>query len=129
LVTDNVVNPKSLIKQVDKGVPISGNLKTAAKFAEEYPNVNKVIANTPNEFTLADVATMAYGVGASNPFVAALGPVRAASRKAFSMPAAQRSMIKGIGNQGLIPTTVNAVNANAPYIPYMGLLNFPNENQ
>lgn len=129
LVTDNVVNPKSLLKQIDKGVPISGDLKTAAKFAEAYPNVNKVISKTPNEFTLPDVAATAYGAGAGNPIIAALGPLRAAARHTVALSPVQRRMISGIGNQGLIPTTVNAINTKAQYIPYAGLLGTPYKEQ
>lgn len=127
LVADNIVNPKTLIRQIDKGVPISGNLKTAAKFASEYPNVNKVVRETPNPFSVIDVATTAYGAGAGNPLVALLAPLRVGARYGFSNPIAQRRMIENIGSQGLSPTVKNAANAANPYIPYMGLLNYPEE--
>jgi hypothetical protein len=127
LVADNIVNPKSLIKQIDKGVPISGNLKTAAKFASEYPNVNKVVRETPNPFSVYDVATTAYGAGSGNQALALLAPLRVAARAGFSNPIAQRRMIQNIGSQGSAPTIKNAINASSQYVPYMGLLNYQEE--
>lgn len=129
LIRDNVINPKSLVKQVEKGVPISGELKTAAKFASEYPNVNKAIGETPSPLSIYDVGATAYGLGSGNKLLAMLAPLRVGARAAITNPLTQRAITSNIGKPSLAPTVTNALNLAAPYTPYMGLLNFNQEEQ
>lgn len=106
------VNARQLAKQMDKNVPLSGELELAAKFSKTFPNVTKVVTEHPNAFSIYDVIGAAAGAGAQNPFLLGVPALRVAGRYgALSKPIQQKFV------QPQYPTQ------SQPFVPYMGLLN------
>jgi hypothetical protein len=60
LVGENVIDYRKIGKLIDKK-PITGELELAARFAKEFPRVNKPVAYQPTAFTLPDVYGTAIG--------------------------------------------------------------------
>lgn len=111
-----MVDAKVIGKQLDKNVPISGDLALAGKFAKTFPRVNKPVAEAPNPFSIYDVIGASYGAGATNPLILGLPLARVESRYAMESPAFQQRFVQPQYEQ---PTV--------PYVPYMGLLNTENQ--
>ncbi len=107
-----MVDAKVIGKQLDKNVPISGDLALAGKFAKTFPRVNKPVAETPNPFSIYDVIGASYGAGATNPLILGLPLARVGSRYAMESPAFQQRFVQ----PQYQPIT-------QPFIPYQGILN------
>lgn len=107
-----MVDAKAIGKQLDKNVPISGELALAGKFAKTFPRVNKPIAEQPNPFSIYDVIGASYGAGSLNPLLMGLPIARVGSRYAMESPAFQQRFVQ----PQYQPIT-------QPFIPYQGILN------
>lgn len=107
-----MVDAKSIGKQLDKNVPISGDLALAGKFAKTFPKVNKPVTEQPNPFSIYDVIGGAYGAGSANPLILGLPFARVGSRYAMESPAFQQRFVQ----PQYQPLT-------QPFVPYQGILN------
>jgi ribosomal protein L29 len=91
------VDAQVLAKQLDKGVPLSGNLKTIASVAQEFPNVTrnaaKIKQQSPVNMTDTAVATTAALVS-GNPAALAAMAVRPVVRKVLTSERYQNSLAK-----------------------------------
>jgi len=106
------VDARVISKQLSKKAPITGELQLVGKFAQAFPKVTKPVGEQPNPFSIYDVIGTSYGVGAANPFVAAVPAARIAGRYGvLSKPIQQR----------FVNPTYQQI--TAPFVPYQGLLN------
>jgi hypothetical protein len=106
------VDARAIAKQLNKKAPITGELQLIGKFAQAFPKVNKPVGEQPNPFSIYDVIGTSYGVGASNPTVAALPAARVAGRYGvLSRPIQERFV------------TPTYQQLTRPLAPYQGLLN------
>jgi hypothetical protein len=91
------VDAQVLAKQLDKGVPLSGNLKTIASVASEFPNVTrnaaKIKQQSPVNMTDTAVATAA-AVASGNPLALAAMAARPLVRRALTSDRYQNSLAK-----------------------------------
>ena len=106
-----MVDAKAIGKQLDKNVPISGELALAGKFAKTFPRVNKQVSETPNPFSIYDIVGGAYGAGAGNPLLLGLPLARAGSRYLMESPTFQQRFVQP-----------QYESVTQPFIPYQGLL-------
>ena len=107
-----MVDAKAIGKQLDKNVPISGELALAGKFAKTFPRVNKPVTEQPNPFSIYDVIGGSYGAGAGNPLLLGLPLARVGSRYMMESPSFQQRYVQ--------PTYKSITQ---PFVPYQGLLN------
>ena len=112
-----MVDAKSIGKQLDKNVPISGDLALAGKFAKTFPRVNKPVTEQPNPFSIYDVIGGSYGAGANNPLLFGLPLGRVGSRYLMESPTFQQRFVQ----PQYQPLTQQI-------IPYQGLLS-PKEEE
>ena len=68
------VSAPKLAAQLNKGKPLSGNLRQIAEFAAEFPEVVKVPTTSVPNFSPLDLVTMGASLAASLPTTAAVGP-------------------------------------------------------
>jgi hypothetical protein len=103
------VNARKLGAQLSKGKPISGDLKTAAEFANTFPKAAQDVA-APNAYSITDIGLGGFGVGASNPLLAAMMAARPAVRSTILSKPYQKVMVRPASNklQALIQNNPNA---------------------
>lgn len=88
--TGNVIAPK-LARQLERGAPLSGDLKTVAEAARAFPKATREVAES-----MPGISPLDYGVGAGlgvatgSPVAMALPFLRPAARAAILSPAYQR---------------------------------------
>jgi hypothetical protein len=117
-----VVDARKIAKQLDQGVPITGELALVGKYAKAFPKTTKVVAEAPAPFSALDL----YGAGAGAgvdlftgvPALSLLAPARIASRYGLMTPQAQRML-----------ATPQYSPRTAPFVPYQGLLNNQEQGQ
>ena len=117
-----VVDARKIAKQLDQGVPITGELALVGKYAKAFPKTTKVVAEAPPPFSALDL----YGAGAGAgvdlftgvPALSLLAPARIASRYGLMTPQAQRML-----------ATPQYTPRTAPFVPYQGLLNNQEQGQ
>lgn len=106
-----MVDAKAIGKQLDKNVPISGDLALAGKFAKTFPRVNKPVTEQPNPFSIYDVIGGAYGAGSANPLLLGLPFARVGSRYLMESPTFQQRYVQP-----------QYESITQPFVPYQGLL-------
>jgi hypothetical protein len=95
------VDATKLGKQLIKGKPLSGNLETAANFANAYPKAARVIKESLPGMSPLDVyGGAALEAGTGNMAGLLLGPARLAARSALLSPWGQRLATPGAGGLG-----------------------------
>jgi hypothetical protein len=121
LVGENVVDYRKIGKMIGKKQPITDELALVGKFAKEFPRVNKPVAYEPTAFTLPDVYASAVGAGldllTGVPLASGIPAARVTSRYLMESAPFQNRFVKPQYKK-----------ITTPYVPYMGLLNSP-ENQ
>jgi hypothetical protein len=111
------ISPKQLAKQQDRGVPLSGNLKTiadaAGNFDRSFQDVSKIRDSGP--FGVLDLG---YGVAAGLAHPGALAAVfaRPLARAALASGPYQRAAIQGIRAQPSFPGLMGA-SRGLPFLP------------
>jgi hypothetical protein len=111
-----VVDARKIAKQLDQGVPITGELALVGKYAKAFPKTTKVVAEAPPPFSALDL----YGAGAGAgvdlftgvPALSLLAPARIGARYGLMTPQAQQML-----------ATPQYTPRTAPFVPYQGLLN------
>jgi hypothetical protein len=113
------VDAKALARELKKGAPLSGNMRSIAKFADQFPDVTKVPASgDANPLTVLDyTAGTALGVGV-NPLAALLPAARVGARYGILSQPYQRAFANP--NYGSAP--LDALNAARPALPYAGTI-------
>jgi hypothetical protein len=91
------VDAQVLAKQLDNGVPLSGNLKTIASVAREFPNVTrnaaKIKQQSPVNMTDTAVAVSA-ALASGNPLALGAMAARPVVRRVLSSDRYQNSLVK-----------------------------------
>lgn len=105
--TGNVSGPK-LATQLAKGKPLSGDLRTAAEFAQAFPKSAQEGVAVP-AYSPLDVFSGGVGLGTGNPALAALFAARPVARAAALSGPYQRTLAAPSYEPGLVPRAAAAV--------------------
>lgn len=97
------IDPQSLVKDMNNGVPLSGGLLTIAKVADAFPKVMQAPERLPSTggMTGVDALMAAHGAVTGRLGDAAMGFARPIARAVVSSPGAQAKMVAG--QQALTP--------------------------
>lgn len=130
---ENALNPETGtvdIRQISKkDVPLTGELALAQRFAKAFPDVTKPVQAQPNPLSIYDLLAISAGAGGETTNKALIGLpfLRAGGRALAISEPFQRKMVTP---KYPTPTGVSALQAGQealPYVPYMGLLNYGQE--
>ena len=118
-----LVDPRKVGKQLSKGVPLTGEMKTVGEFAGAFPKATKFVSEKPNIATIYDLA-FASGGSLASPYLALAPLARIAGRYGvLSEPFQTRFVNPKYGKQQ-IPRI------NQPDLtPLTGLLTFQDNEQ
>jgi len=115
------VSATSLAAALKRGAPLSGELKTIAKFGQVFPDVAKIPkSGDANPFTALDVAGEAFGLGAHNPYVAALPLARIGARYAITSPWYQRTIVSPEARQQSANALAQLIARKSPALTALG---------
>lgn len=94
---DGIVSAPKLANQLAKGEPLSGGLLTAAKFAEQFPKMSRVIKEAPAKlgFFPAVGGTAALGASVANPYFAIPAAI------SLGAPAIRAGLLSKVGQRAL----------------------------
>ena len=87
------VNANKLAQQLAKGKPLSGDLKTAAQFAQAFPKAAQSNVTVP-AFSPLDVFSGGVGVGTGNPLLVGLTASRPVARSLLLNKGYQNTLVK-----------------------------------
>jgi hypothetical protein len=120
------VSAQALAKQLEKGRPLSGNLKTIGETASAFPKATQSLKEAPKSFSPLDMAVALGGGAAVNPMLLAwLGrpiarqallsnPMQQSALVRASTPTPVNAMMRALENENLmLPVGITAGNALA----------------
>jgi len=93
--TTGTINAQKLAAQLDKGKPLSGGLRTAGEFAQQFPKAAQPVekmGSLPQLSPLDWVASGAISAGTSNPLMLASVMARPAMRSLALSPMVQNRL-------------------------------------
>jgi hypothetical protein len=97
------VNARSFVKQLDNGVPLSGELKLIAEFAKNYPHVNTPVSQigTPGSqsMSLNNTSLVSAAAGALGLRAGARGIVQSDLGQGRAIPKYERGVRNALANQ------------------------------
>lgn len=93
--TTGDVSAQTLAKDLTKGRPLSGELRTAAEFAAAFPKATQALKEAPKATSPLDWAMGAGGLGIGSPALAAMAAARPAARAALLSPLYQQAAMRG----------------------------------
>ena len=132
---ENALNPETGtvdIKQISKQeAPLTGELALAQRFGKAFPDVTKPVKTQPNPLSIYDLLAISAGAGGETTNKALIGLpfLRAAGRSAIMSEPVQKRMVTPRYPTPLGVNAIQGAQQAMPYVPYMGLLNYPNEEQ
>lgn len=105
------VNAAYLAKQLEKGRPLSGDLKTIAEFASAFPKATQPLKEAPKSMSPLDMAmAMGGGLGTGNLVGAAAWPLaRVGARSLLLSSPVQSAALRGTASPGLLTQLPAAV--------------------
>lgn len=97
------VSAQSLARDLGKGKPLTGGLRTAAEAAMAFPKATQALKESPKATSPLDWAVAALtGTGTGNPLGLAMLGARPAVRSLLLSPMYQRAALQGQGGPGLL---------------------------
>lgn len=130
------VSAQVLAKQLEKGKPLSGELRTIAEVAQAFPKATQALKETPKAVSPLDWAlAAATGASTSNPLAVGLLAARPMARAAILSGPYQRGMMQNtykpslLMDRGLLAALESEPFARyaMPYGAVGGLLSLPTE--
>lgn len=108
------VSAQKLAAQLNKGKPLSGELKKVAEFAQAFPKAAQSGVDVP-AFSPLDVFSGGIGVGLQSPTLLAATAARPAARSVVLNPAYQSMMVNGPSYQaGLLGRAASGLLTSTP---------------
>jgi hypothetical protein len=86
------VSAQKLGQQLARNKPLSGELRSAAEFAQTFPKAAQSGVDVP-AYSVLDAAAGSFAIGSGNPLLAALPAVRPLARSSVLNPTYQRLMV------------------------------------
>lgn len=118
-----LVDPRLVGKQLSKGVPLTGEMKTIGEFAGAFPKASKFVSEKPNMATIYDLA-FASGGSLASPYLALAPLARIAGRYGVLSEPFQSKFVNPKYGKQQIPR-IN----QSDLTPLTGLLGYQDNNQ
>lgn len=103
------INAAALVRDLQKGKPLTGDLRTIAEFAAAFPKATQALKEAPKAWSPLDAMAGAGGIGMGSPALLAAAAGRPAARSLLLSAPYQAAAMRGGASPGLLTQLPAAV--------------------